>query len=61
MAAAGAAETNGDEWGLTWYLQLGIYTLIPIWTHSQNLLAQDTLSLMMSSHGTSPKLSQIPS
>ena len=58
MAAAEAAETNGDEWGLNWYLQLGTYTLIPIWTHSQNLLALDTLSLKTSSCGTSPKLSK---
>ena len=26
MAAAQAAENNVDEWGLTWYLQSGIYT-----------------------------------
>ena len=25
MAAAQAAENHGDEWGLTWYLQWGIY------------------------------------
>ena len=26
MAAAQAAEDQGDVWGLTWYLRLGIYT-----------------------------------
>ena len=41
MAAAQAAESDGDEWGLTWYLGLRIYIYIstPTWTHSQNLLA----------------------
>ena len=39
MAAAQAAENHGDEWGLTWYLQWGIYTSIPTWTHSQSSLA----------------------
>ena len=40
MAAAQAAENHGDEWGLTWYIQWGIYTSIPTWTHSQNSLAE---------------------
>ena len=29
LAAAQAAKNHGDEWGLTWYLQWGIYTSIP--------------------------------
>ena len=46
MAAAQAAENHGDEWGLTWYLRCGIYTSIPTWTHSLNLLAAaETLKL----------------
>ena len=56
MAAAQTAENHGDEWGLTWYLRWGIYTSIPIWTHSQNsLAAAEALSLKISSHGTSLK------
>ena len=39
MVAAQAAENDKDEWGLTWYLQWGIYTSVPTWTHSQNSLA----------------------
>ena len=39
MAAPQAAENQGDEGGLTWCLQWGIYTPIPTWTHSQNSLA----------------------
>ena len=39
MAAVQAAETHGDEWGLTPYFLWGIYTWIPTWTHSQNWLA----------------------
>ena len=39
MAAAQAAENQGDEWGLTWYFLQGIYTSILTWTHSQNSLA----------------------
>ena len=35
MAAAQAAENYGDEWGLTWCFQSGIYASIPAWTHSQ--------------------------
>ena len=50
MAAAQAAENHGDEWGLTWYLQWGIYKLIPIRTHSENSqAAAEALSLMTSS------------
>ena len=56
MAAAQAAENHGDEWGLTWYLQWGIYTSIPTWTHSQiSLAATESVSLKISSHGTSLK------
>ena len=29
MAVPQAAENHGDQWGLTWYLWLGIYTSIP--------------------------------
>ena len=36
-------ENHGDEWGLTWCL--------PAWTHSQNSLAAEALSLKISSHG----------
>ena len=61
MAAAQAAENHGDEWSLTWNLQWGIYTSIPSWTHSQNSLAAEALSLKISSHGTSIKWSQRPS
>ena len=62
MAAAQAAENHGDEWGLTWYFRWGIYTSIPTWTHSQNSpAAAEALSLKISSHGTSLKLSQRPS
>ena len=58
MVAAQAAENHGRERGLTWYLQLGIYTSIPAWIHSQNsLAAAETLSLKISSHRTSLKWS----
>ena len=30
MTAAQAAGNHGHEWGLTWYLQWGIYTSIPV-------------------------------
>ena len=30
MAASQAAGNDGDEWGLTWYLQWAIDTSIPI-------------------------------
>ena len=51
MAAAQAAENDGDEWGLAWYLRWGIYTSIPTWTHSQNsLTAADAQRLKISSH-----------
>ena len=32
-------KNHGDEWGLTWCLQGGIYSSIQTWTHSQNSLA----------------------
>ena len=52
MAAAKEAENHGNEWGLTWYFQWGIYTSIPTWTHSQNsLAAAESPSLKISSHG----------
>ena len=53
MAAAQTAENHADEWGLTWYLQRGIYAMIPTWTHSQNSLAAEAeaLNLKISSHG----------
>ena len=51
MAAAVAAENHRDEWGLTWYLQCGIYASIPTWTHPQNLLAAaQALSLKIFPH-----------
>ena len=44
-----AVENHKDEWSSSWYLQQGIYTSIPTWTHSQKLLAAaaaaETLSL----------------
>ena len=58
MAAAQTAENHGDEWGLTWYLRWGIYTSVPMWTHSQNLPAAEALSLKIFSHGTSLKWSR---
>ena len=54
MPAAQAAENDGGEWGLTWYLQLRIYTSIPTWTDSQNSLVE-ALSLKISSNRTSLK------
>ena len=39
MVAVEAAEDQGDEWGLTWYLRWGIYTSNLTWNHSQILLA----------------------
>ena len=36
MAEEQAAENHRDEWGLTWYLQWGIYTSILTWTFSRN-------------------------
>ena len=39
MAEVQAAENHGDEQGLTWYLQAGIYKSIPTWTLLQNSLA----------------------
>ena len=49
MAAAQGAENHRDEWGLTWYLQWGIYTSMPTWTHSHNSLAEaEALSLKTS-------------
>ena len=60
MAAKQAAESHGDEWGLTWYLQLGTYTSVLTWTHSQHLLASaEALGLKIPSHGTSLKSSWI--
>ena len=62
MAAAQVGENHGDEWGLTWHLQRGIYTSVPTWTQSQNSKAAvEVLSLKISSHGTSLKWSQRPS
>ena len=56
MAAAQAAENHRDEWGLTWYFLLGIYTSIPTQTNSQNsLAAAEVPSLMIFSHRISLK------
>ena len=53
MAAKQAAESHEDEWGLTWYLQLGIYTSILTWTHSQHsLAAAEALGLKIPSDGS---------
>ena len=61
MAAAQAAKNHGDEWCLTWYFWWGICKSIPPWTHSQNSLeAAESLSLKISSHGTSLKWSRRP-
>ena len=61
IAAAKDTQNQRDEWGLTWYLRWGIYTLIPTWTHSQNSLATvEALSLKISSYGTSFKWSRRP-
>ena len=58
MAAAHAAGDHGDERGLTWYLQWGIYKSIPTRTYSQNSLAKaEALGLKISSHDTSLKWS----
>ena len=48
MAAAQEAEDHKDKWELTAKLRWGIYTSIPIWTHSQNSLAvaAEALSLI---------------
>ena len=60
MTAAQAAENYGDELGLTWYCRLGIYK--PTWTQSKNSRAvAETLSLKVSSNGTSVKWSRRPS
>ena len=61
MEVAQAAENRGDEWSLTWYLWWGIYTLIPTWTHSQNSLAVEALSLKILFYGLSLKWSWTPS
>ena len=53
MTTAKAAENHGDEWGLMWYLRLGIYKSIPTKTHSQNSLPTEALSLEISYHGPS--------
>ena len=45
MVAAQAAENHEDEWGLTRYLQWGIYKSISTWTYPQNSLAAVVLSL----------------
>ena len=59
MAETEAAENHEDEWGLTWYLQWGIYTSIPAWTHSQySLAAAEPLGLKIPFHGTYLKWSQ---
>ena len=62
MAEAQAAENHGDVWGFPWYLRWGIYSSIPTCTYSQNSwVAAKALSLKISSHGTSLKLSRRPS
>ena len=62
MPVVQAAENHGDEWGLTWYLSWGIYSSVPTWTWSPNLLAAaEALSLNISSYATSLKWPQRPS
>ena len=61
MAAAEAAENHGVKWGLTWYLQWGIYTSVPTWSHSQNsLTTAEPLILKISPHGAPLRWSQKP-
>ena len=36
IATAQEGENQEDEWGLTWYLRLGIYVSIPTCNHSEN-------------------------
>ena len=56
MTAAQAVENHGDDWGLPWYFQWGIYTSIPTWIHSQNSRAAAEAHLSkISSHGASFK------
>ena len=58
MTTEQAAENHGDEWELTWHFRWGIYTSILTCTHSKNsLAAAEALSLKISSHGLSLKLS----
>ena len=53
IAAAQVAENHKVKWGLTWYLW-GIYTSIPTWMQSQNLLAAaEALSSQISYHWSS--------
>ena len=53
MSAAQAAKNHENEWDLTWYLWWGIYTSIPIWTHSQNSVAAvEAACLKINSQGT---------
>ena len=62
MAAGQAAENHGDEWGLTWDFQWGVYTSIPAWNHSQNsLAAAEALSSKIYAHQKSLKWSWRPS
>ena len=52
----------GDEWSLSWYLWLRIYTSIPIWTHSPKFTSRNrSTKLKHIFHGTSLKWSRIPS
>ena len=62
MAAAQAAENNGDKSSLTWCFLWGIYTTIPTSAYPQNsLAAAEATSLKISSHARSLKWSQRPS
>ena len=62
MAAAHAAENQGNEWGLTWYLQRGIYKSNSAWNHSQNSVPTgEALRLKISSYGIALKLLWRPS
>ena len=56
MATGQAGKNHWDKWDLTLYLQWRIYTSIPTWTHSQNSLAAEALSLKISSNGKTSQM-----
>ena len=59
IGAAHATKNHENEWGLTWYLKWGIYTLIPIWIKAQNLeAATEKPTSKISCHVACLKLSQ---
>ena len=55
MTVTQAAKNHRDESSLAWYLQWGIYTLIPTCLDPPNPpMAAEALSLNIFSYGTSP-------